>query len=196
MEDADPRIRRTRRMLGEALIELSLEKGFDNVTIQDVTDRADIAYRTFFRHYRDLNTLLIEAFETRMNDWRDELTPFKPVTGESDARYTAARESGRRVFEYVEANQDLFLVVFGPNGCRSVEELIFDYSRERTKDRFEALNRSDIETEIIAEVAITATFGLVKWWLTNDGPVSPARMGEVFARLIIEPAWEAMDVER
>ena len=196
MEDTDRRIRRTRRMLGEALVELSLEKGFDNVTIQDVTDRADIAYRTFFRHYQDLNTLLIEAFETRMNDWRDELTPFKPVTGESDAQDTAARESGRRVFEYVEANQDFFLVVFGPNGCRSVEDLIFDYSRERTKDRFKVLNRSDIETEIIAEVAISATFGLVKWWLTNDGPLSPARMGEVFARLIIEPAWEAMDVER
>ena len=137
MEDTDRRIRRTHRMLGEALVEIALEKGFDNVTIQDVTDRADIAYRTFFRHYRDLNALLVEAFETRMNDWRDELTPFKPVTGESEARGTAARERGRRVFEYVEANQDLFLVIFGPNGCRSVEGLIFDYSRERAKDRFE-----------------------------------------------------------
>src|SRR5215204_5182741 len=47
----DRRVRRTRRRLRDALIELILEKGYDNITIQEITDRADLSRATFYLHY-------------------------------------------------------------------------------------------------------------------------------------------------
>jgi AcrR family transcriptional regulator len=38
----DRRIRRTQHLLAQALIALTLEKGYEAVTIRDLTERADI----------------------------------------------------------------------------------------------------------------------------------------------------------
>ncbi len=49
MEDnIDRRVKRSQRLLGEALMSLILEKGYEAVTIRDITQRADVAYVTFF----------------------------------------------------------------------------------------------------------------------------------------------------
>ena len=41
MDKTDRRILRTRRLLGQALLELIQEKSFDDITIRDITERAD-----------------------------------------------------------------------------------------------------------------------------------------------------------
>ena len=47
----DRRIKRTRNALNQALAELVTEKAYDEITIQEIADRADIGHRTFYRHY-------------------------------------------------------------------------------------------------------------------------------------------------
>src|SRR3954453_10600115 len=54
----DLRVRRTRKLLKGALIELTIEKGFAAVTVQDIADRAMVNRATFYRHYLDKYDLL------------------------------------------------------------------------------------------------------------------------------------------
>jgi AcrR family transcriptional regulator len=61
--EADPRIARTRDKLGEALIALMQQKPFDDITVQEVLDRAGIGRSTFYAHYRDKNDLLMSDVE-------------------------------------------------------------------------------------------------------------------------------------
>ena len=117
METKDRRVKRTRNLLRDALIALSLEKGFDNITIQDITERADIAYRTFFRHYSDPTELLIDTFEVRMFNWREMLPIPNPADESMHTPLPDPRINGERFFEYAEKNRDLFLVIFGDEGC-------------------------------------------------------------------------------
>src|SRR5205823_9399093 len=63
MEVQDRRVRRTQQLLAKALIALTLEKGYETVTIRDMTERADIGYATFFRHYRDKDDLLQDVMD-------------------------------------------------------------------------------------------------------------------------------------
>ena len=60
----DRRVRKTRQLLREALMELTLERGYDHVTIQDILDRADVGRSTFYAHYHDKDDLLVSEFET------------------------------------------------------------------------------------------------------------------------------------
>ncbi len=53
----DRRIRRTRDTLGDALVQLIQEKPFDEITVQDVLDRACVGRTTFYTHYRDKDDL-------------------------------------------------------------------------------------------------------------------------------------------
>ncbi len=54
----DPRIQRTRQLLQQALVELVAEKGFQAITVQDITHRARINRATFYAHFVDKFDLL------------------------------------------------------------------------------------------------------------------------------------------
>ena len=57
-EKLDPRVKRTRQMLDQAFVVLLAEKGFDAVTVQDVTARAGVNRATFYAHFDDKFDLL------------------------------------------------------------------------------------------------------------------------------------------
>jgi len=54
----DPRIRRTRQLLKDALRNLMQKKSFDEISVQDITDAATVNRATFYDHYTDKFALL------------------------------------------------------------------------------------------------------------------------------------------
>jgi len=57
-EKLDPRIRRTRQLLQGALRTLMQHKGFDEISVQDITEAATVNRATFYDHYTDKFALL------------------------------------------------------------------------------------------------------------------------------------------
>ena len=55
----DRRVRKTRKALRDALVELTLEKGYAAVTVGDIADRADVGRTTFYAHFTDKEDLLL-----------------------------------------------------------------------------------------------------------------------------------------
>ena len=66
----DRRISKTRRALKKALTELILELGYEDVTVQDVIDRADVGRSTFYAHFVDKDDLLMAILAELQNDGR------------------------------------------------------------------------------------------------------------------------------
>ena len=62
-QPVDRRTRRTRRALQDALLNLAEEKDLESVTVQEITDRADINRATFYQHYRDKDDLISSALD-------------------------------------------------------------------------------------------------------------------------------------
>ena len=63
----DRRVLRSRRQLSAALLELMHEKSFDDITIKDITDRADMNRATFYLHYGTKEELLYKSLEVRFD---------------------------------------------------------------------------------------------------------------------------------
>src|SRR6478735_289421 len=63
--DLDPRVRRTRQMLFQAVEELLAEKGFDAMTMQDIADRSTLNRGTIYTHYQDKFALLAALVEAK-----------------------------------------------------------------------------------------------------------------------------------
>jgi AcrR family transcriptional regulator len=57
-EVRDPRIRRTRQLLQEALHNLMQTKPFDEISVQDISEAATVNRATFYDHYTDKYSLL------------------------------------------------------------------------------------------------------------------------------------------
>src|SRR5215216_4149925 len=61
------RLRRTQKLLREALIGLIEERGFDALTIGELTERAMVSRAAFYRNYQDKYDLVEQIFEEAMS---------------------------------------------------------------------------------------------------------------------------------
>ncbi len=76
MRKVDRRVNRTRRQLREALFNLILEKGYDAVTVEEITARADVGRTTFYLHYHDKEDLLMESIGELVDDLIEQMARF------------------------------------------------------------------------------------------------------------------------
>ncbi len=65
----DRRLIRSRRLLGNALIELMQEKRYIDITVQDIIDRADVGRTTFYKHFQDKEDLLISNLDAILENF-------------------------------------------------------------------------------------------------------------------------------
>src|SRR6202050_3384703 len=65
---ADPRLRRSRRMLMDSLAKLLIKKAFEDISIQEIADEATLNRATFYLHYPDKNALLQSMTDVRFRD--------------------------------------------------------------------------------------------------------------------------------
>src|SRR3989337_4369074 len=64
----DRRIQRTRQALRRTLMELIKEKGYDSISVEEITQRANLGRATFYLHYKDKEDLLIDEFSELANE--------------------------------------------------------------------------------------------------------------------------------
>jgi len=78
----DPRIKRTRKLLQRALMELMAEKSFQAITVQDIAERATVNRVTFYAHFEDKYALLEytmrEMFKQRLRSQLPDGSLFSP----------------------------------------------------------------------------------------------------------------------
>ncbi|MBM7651138.1 AcrR family transcriptional regulator [Neobacillus cucumis] len=67
----DRRITKSQEAIKKAVTELMSEKSFDDITIQDIADRADVNRGTIYLHYMDKYDLLDKMIEEHINNLRE-----------------------------------------------------------------------------------------------------------------------------
>jgi AcrR family transcriptional regulator len=187
MGEVDRRVRRTRKLLKEALVEVTLEKGYQNVTIQDVTERADIGYRTFFRHYSGIDELLVAVGQETLNELREIL--IFPSKIDASLVGGAYEKNGQVLFSFIQKTQDIFQVLFLERGVRFCLQPVIEAA---ANDMYQLLSTMDglrFPQEIVANHLIASIFELIRWWLLNGMPHTPEEMGEIMLHLIITPTF-------
>src|SRR5215470_720096 len=68
------RVRRTQKLLREALIELIAERGFDALTVEELTSRALVSRAAFYRNYKDKYDLVEQIFAEVMRTLQGTIT--------------------------------------------------------------------------------------------------------------------------
>jgi AcrR family transcriptional regulator len=72
------KVQRTRSVLTRSALDLFAERGFDNVTVADIANRADVDPSTFFRHFRSKESVLFTDMDMYVARIRD-LTHQRPL---------------------------------------------------------------------------------------------------------------------
>lgn len=189
----DRRVVRTRKQLSQALIALILERGYDDLTVTDITDRADLRRATFYLHYRDKEELLFATLGTTF----DELVAAMAHVHQSDAiAGKTTVEPYRVVFDHVDANSALYRIILTGHGGAAVSRRIRDYLAGLVLATLARLPKGAVTVppEALAQFIAGAELALVTWWLENDKPHSAAQMAEIAHRLVLDGARGALPV--
>jgi AcrR family transcriptional regulator len=106
-----------RGRLGQAAFELFVERGFEQVTVAEIAERAGLTERTFFRYFADKREVLFagtdgfqELFVSSVGGAPDSAAPIDAVAGAlyAAAALFAAHEDGvRRRAAIIAAHPDL-----------------------------------------------------------------------------------------
>ena len=172
--------------LRDALVSLIEERGFDALTVQDITDRAELNRATFYLHYHDKHDLL----ENSLRDAIDELmanlgaSPDEPgqlIGGASPRPITAA-------FEHVAQHAHFYRVMLSAEGVPAFSAGVRNYIAQITLRWLNALQpharQSRVPLEIVASSLSWSLLGVLIWWLEHDRPHPPDYMAEQFRMLI------------
>jgi AcrR family transcriptional regulator len=180
----DRRKQRTRTLLRDALIALILEKGYDAVTVQDITDRADLGRATFYLHYNNKDELLLSMIEDIQAEVSQQIGPI------SDAQLLVhGQPASLYAFQQAEEHADFFQAVLGGAGVAKILTRYRKSSAAQVQAQIEpaiALSHSTIPIEIISNFVAGALNTLIIWWLENNRPYPAAEMARIFQQLLMK----------
>ena len=173
----DRRVRRTRRMLSEALLELIQEKDYDLITIQEITDRADVHRATFYLHFTTKEELLATSLESLFIDFSART---KAESGVEVPSFMNASAAGKVMYEHVAEHANLYRVLVGQKGVGYVTHHIINYMTsifdEKLRNDFPDRVDFPIPPILIARHLTGSLYSLLTWWLENDMPYDPETM--------------------
>jgi AcrR family transcriptional regulator len=176
----DQRVRRTHERLGMALLELIVEKPIDQVTVQEVLDRASVGRSTFYLHFRDTDDLLLSQLEafleiqsTALSVRKEKSYRVVPVTelfghiGQQNRLYRALATSGR-LNDFFDLAQGYF--------ARGIERRLIESGR--------LAKMSPRELNARASALAGSLLSLLRWWLDRGENESTDAMDQLFHRMV------------
>ena len=160
------RRRLTRQLLIDTTLRLVLEHGYDDISIQDITDGADLGRGTFYIHFKDKEEVVWTAIRERILEIeRDAHSRYMQNVPPQVEYYGLLN-----IFSHAEKNRNLFRVMFSAKGSTvltaRLQDLmvdIFKYDIQHSPlPRDPAMS---IPVEIIAQMMTGLISRLIFWWL-------------------------------
>lgn len=191
---ADRRTNRTRRQLKEALFSLILEKGYDAVTIEDITERTDLGRTTFYLHYHDKEELLLESIESISDELMAQIAPIPPSSWKEQPNASSdnPRDPIGIVFRHAYDNSALYLIILRGEGATKaatrVHEIISQKVIEVLHDSLDngAPLKPLIPEDVFAHYLAGAILGMITWWLDAKPAYTPVQMADMFRHMFFQ----------
>ncbi len=184
MKKPDRRVIRTRRFLRDALTALIFEKDYDAITVQDITDRANLRRATFYLHYQHKDELLLAILEETFEALAKQL---ETLSGEDWLAGPTRPTAALAVFRHMDEHWDLYQMVLNVHGGGVTTRRIRDYVAAQVRPYFESLaaETPQFPADVQAFYVAGSLLALISWWLENDRPHSAEVMAQTFQRLIL-----------
>ena len=170
--ESNVRVRRTQKLLREALIELIEERGFEAITIGELTSRAMVSRAAFYRNYQDKYDLVEQIFEEAMS-----------------ALLNAVGDLGREhppeiwvtFFEHIAQYERLYRALLGRKGSpwfvRKMRASLAGLVKERGQlPHGPDTNARPVHTfsdEFVPDLVSAMFVEAITWWLEQGKPYTP-----------------------
>jgi AcrR family transcriptional regulator len=174
-ESTDRRIQRSLGALRNALLELLVEKSFEQISIIELTARAGLSYTTFFRHFDSKEALLNDVAASLIEDLLSLSVPVVSRAG--------SLESCRALCFYVHEKRDLWrsLLIGGASDIVQAEFV----RQARSWTPVSKWKHTWLPVDLSTLWSARGTIHILSWWLEQDCKASVDEMALILDRLIV-----------
>jgi AcrR family transcriptional regulator len=176
----DARVVRTRQVLSSALVELMLARRFDDISVQQVLERAKVGRATFYAHFRNKHDLLLSDAE-RFCDFLQ-------------ARFLESAQGSRRVapveelFAHVADYHDFQRALAESGQAQAVFALVTAHLADTIEKRLAVLapdaGSARLSRDVMSRVFAGALVELLRWWMHRRDRPSAAEMDDQFHQIV------------
>lgn len=174
-ETQDRRIKRTKMLLQNALVDLMLEKAVGKISVKELTQKADVNRSTFYLHYLDIYDMLEqmenEFVETIQGFFHDFFTPLPtsmPLT------------LFVNISEWLEQDKEYYVKLLRG----SASGYIFEKLESRIRDEFLTLlyliflDEESLDLRTRVNFTVSGTVGVLRMWVMEGGNISLVELSE------------------
>lgn len=180
----DLRVRRTYKLLSQALMLLLLEKPFEEIYVTDICERAMVHRTTFYKHFEDKYHLLDFCVRELISNFDEDGSQIDSEESMKDYYMSLIRRS----LIYMAENKDLLLTGILRAGNNSAQPMlhrsVYNLIETKLRDNEKLGFGHTVPLSIIAQFYSGALISVSIWWLENDMPISIDDMMKYMGMLI------------
>ena len=158
------RVARTKAALEDAFVQLVLERGYERVAVEDISDRADLARATFYAHYPNKEAVLFSVFNRLIEDLGQRIAyrggPWDEVR----------RDAMQAMYKHAAEMPDLYRACMSDGRTRQAYlSILSRYAEQNFRDRLNALGRQPrVPVPVMARAFVGAQVAILEAWLAGE----------------------------
>lgn len=171
----DRRVQKTRKLLSDAFVALVLEKGYEAVSIRDITEKAKVGRSTFYSHYESKEQLMLwghDHFIRVFTSGKD--------AGAGKGRGAKPGFHFLELYRHVSENKSFAGKVVHGKGGQMILDYLFGIFRQGILElhggKGKRTGSEARSQDLDIEAAAAALTGLLFAWMRKDMPLPPETM--------------------
>lgn len=158
----DLRVRRTHKLLWDALVSLLQERDFDAVSVTEVCERAMVHRTTFYKHYEDKQGLLRHGISEELS------ALYRGIEASPD--HVAA------ILSHVESRRHFYTVMLTGSASGRFSSVLSTMLSDRMEDATPARAADGrVPAGLFTRVSAAALVAMITWWLETTAGSRPPR---------------------
>ena len=171
-------VRNTKKRLYESLMKLVGKKPLNKVTVKEITEDADVNRSTFYFHYQDVGSMVVEMEDKFLQDFSVALTALEQKSHDFIAILVRCLENHR----------DLCKLLLGSNGdmafVEKMKAIVAEKCSKIWKDAVPEL--TDVEASAMDTFLIGGVMSTLQTWILSERRVPAKEITDILNRLIFD----------
>lgn len=187
MKKVDLRVKRTHKMIIEAFIRLVEERGYDDLTVQEIADEAMINRATFYAHFKNKQDLYDSIFHSTMNVFVSVLDPDQIVKG-NRLKLKQVEFVLTNIYQQIKENKVFFITILESSDDQRLRKQIQAILEVQYAHIFSRLkiteNDLEVPIDFIIEYITSIFFATLLWWITADTTMDANSLAKLVIKLV------------
>ncbi len=183
-EKEDRRIRRTRQLLRDTFVALLKVKRYEDISVRDIIERADVARSTYYVHFIDKEDLLVGKWGV----FASNLDQHSDLMSHEDQESRSILPT-RGWFYHIQAQSHILKIIAKDPAIdlamKTLHGIVYNDMQTRIQTRLPRDESAPIPSSLIIDYLADSLMTLIKWWVKHDMSYPPERMDEIFQQLVM-----------